>query len=359
MENQSLVPTGNPEQDLVTPTRSSVATSRTPQSSEAISAFVKSSEVNRGHRPSQFVTTGHDLPQDDGSVGEIEPLPRPMASAGPSSSARVNTDASVEHSLRVEPGPTPSLHNPQPCRDGDASCVGASSSANHVDLELLEIELKMKELQLQQQRIELEKRRAHLQAQGGNKEMFGEISDIAVARRVKKLNEWLRQIVLAGHRQASLDAHPLLSTLPPYTRQGPLHSTSRFAATVPPGNVTSNRYNTGDYTTLALNQTQLYARQGNLRDLPPFSGRPEEWATFVSNLERTKAMYGYIDEENIERLSKALRGKAREMVGLLLTSNDLPQVMNVLRRHFGRPEIIVHCLIRKIRQLPVPKLQRI
>uniref|UniRef100_A0A182HML5 Uncharacterized protein n=1 Tax=Anopheles arabiensis TaxID=7173 RepID=A0A182HML5_ANOAR len=125
-------------------------------------------------------------------------------------------------------------------------------------------------------------------------------------------------------------------------------------------NVFSGRYDFSDgHTIPALNQSQLYARQGNLRDLPPFSGRPEEWSTFVSNLERTTIMYGYTDEENIERLSKALHGKAREMVGHRLTANNLPQIMNVLRRHFGRPEIIVQSLIRKIRQLPVPRLERI
>lgn len=47
-----------------------------------------------------------------------------------------------------------------------------------------------------------------------------------------------------------------------------------------------------------LNQNQRTARQSMSRDLPSFSGRPEEWPIFVSNFERTKQVCGLSNDEN-------------------------------------------------------------
>nr|XP_029734520.1 uncharacterized protein LOC109412472 [Aedes albopictus] len=51
-----------------------------------------------------------------------------------------------------------------------------------------------------------------------------------------------------------------------------------------------------------LSKDELAARQVVPRELPKFSGNPEEWPMFVSTYEDTSAMCGYTDAENMTKL---------------------------------------------------------
>lgn len=109
-----------------------------------------------------------------------------------------------------------------------------------------------------------------------------------------------------------------------------------------------------------LSRSQLAARQAVARDLPVFSGNPEEWPLFIASFESSTRMCGYSDEENLLRLQRCLRGKALDAVRYrLLHPSNLAGVIITLRTLFGRPEIIVHSLVSKIRDMPPPKAEKL
>ncbi|XP_053686412.1 uncharacterized protein LOC128735954 [Sabethes cyaneus] len=108
--------------------------------------------------------------------------------------------------------------------------------------------------------------------------------------------------------------------------------------------------------TTLLNSSQIAARQAIAKELPIFSGDPEEWPLFFATYENSTNLCGYSPEENLARLQKCLRGRALEAVKCqLLHPTNLEQVLSTLEMLFGRPEIIVHSLLQKINALPSPR----
>ncbi|XP_062557407.1 uncharacterized protein LOC134222278 [Armigeres subalbatus] len=102
-----------------------------------------------------------------------------------------------------------------------------------------------------------------------------------------------------------------------------------------------------------LSRSQIAARQAVSKDLPPFSGNPEDWPIFLSMFNSTTAMCGFTEEENIVRLQKSLKGKAYEAVKYrLMHPGNVQGIMNTLKMLYGQPEVIVHTLIEKISALP-------
>ncbi|XP_055622773.1 uncharacterized protein LOC129766279 [Toxorhynchites rutilus septentrionalis] len=77
---------------------------------------------------------------------------------------------------------------------------------------------------------------------------------------------------------------------------------------------------------LNLSRSQVAARQAVSRELPLFSGTPEEWPLFYSSFITTTNMCGYTPEENLSR---------------------------------GNLEVIVHNLIALIKTTPPPKSERL
>lgn len=102
-----------------------------------------------------------------------------------------------------------------------------------------------------------------------------------------------------------------------------------------------------------LTRKQLAARQAISKDLPNFSGNPEDWPMFFSSYTNSTAMCGFTDAENAARLQKSLTGKAYDAVkSRLLHPSNVKGVIATLRMRFGQPEAIVHSLIAKITALP-------
>lgn len=102
-----------------------------------------------------------------------------------------------------------------------------------------------------------------------------------------------------------------------------------------------------------LTHKQLAARQAISKELPTFSGKPEEWPIFLSSFTNTTAMCGFTDAENAVRLQKSLTGKAYDAVkSSLMHPSNVRSVLATLRMRFGQPEAIVHSLIAKITALP-------
>ncbi|XP_062550626.1 uncharacterized protein LOC134215453 [Armigeres subalbatus] len=116
----------------------------------------------------------------------------------------------------------------------------------------------------------------------------------------------------------------------------------------------------GANETALLNSSQIAARHAVSKELPVYSGEPEEWPLFIATYENTTKLCGYTPEENMVRLQRCLRGKALEAVKCqLLHPANLEHALATLRMLFGRPEIIVHSLIEKINKIPAPRADRL
>ncbi|XP_062715096.1 PHD and RING finger domain-containing protein 1-like [Aedes albopictus] len=90
---------------------------------------------------------------------------------------------------------------------------------------------------------------------------------------------------------------------------------------------------------------QLAARQVMGKDLPIFSGNPEDWPIWVSNFERSTTTCGFSQDENLIRLQRCLKGPALETVrGRLLTPASVPHVIKTLQLRYGRPETLIRAL---------------
>lgn len=109
-----------------------------------------------------------------------------------------------------------------------------------------------------------------------------------------------------------------------------------------------------------ISQSQLAARQALPKDLPTFSGNPEEWPIFLSTFTQTTQLCRYSDEENIVRLQKCLKGKAYDAVKCrLLHPHNVSGIISTLKMLFGRPETIVHSLIEKTTAMPLPRMDKL
>ncbi|XP_062714039.1 uncharacterized protein LOC134290847 [Aedes albopictus] len=107
-------------------------------------------------------------------------------------------------------------------------------------------------------------------------------------------------------------------------------------------------------------QQQLAARQSLAKDLPRFSGDPAEWPIFISNYRYTTEACGFSDGENMLRLQRCLTGSALETVrSRLVLPAAVPQVIETLRMRFGRPELLINALLRKVRDIPAPRPDRL
>lgn len=109
-----------------------------------------------------------------------------------------------------------------------------------------------------------------------------------------------------------------------------------------------------------LSANQLAARQVMGKELPNFSGNPEEWPIFICSFEQSTTACGYTDTENLIRLQRCLKGHALESVrSRLLLPSSVPQVINTLRTLYGRPELLIRTLIEKVRRTPAPRHDRL
>ncbi|XP_058816367.1 uncharacterized protein LOC131679651 [Topomyia yanbarensis] len=118
--------------------------------------------------------------------------------------------------------------------------------------------------------------------------------------------------------------------------------------------------NVNDETVCILNRSQIAARQAISKDLPEFSGSPEDWPLFYSMFNTSTQMCGFSNEENMLRLRKCLRGKALEAVRCrLLHPSNVSGVLSTLKMLYGRPEAIVQAIIGKVRGLPSPNIEKL
>lgn len=120
-----------------------------------------------------------------------------------------------------------------------------------------------------------------------------------------------------------------------------------------------NRQNTGNSND-DVNMRRYAARQSMSRDLPAFSGDAEDWPTFISMFRLTTKECGFSDAENMIRLQRCLKGKAKETVfSLLAVTENLDKVIKMLEARFGRPDNIIQAMIQKAKERPFRQGRRL
>ncbi|XP_060802199.1 uncharacterized protein LOC132902161 [Amyelois transitella] len=86
-------------------------------------------------------------------------------------------------------------------------------------------------------------------------------------------------------------------------------------------------------------------------ELPTFNGDSAEWLAFLTVYTETSTMFSAV--QNMARLRKSIVGQAREAVKNILYSDSQPNdVMEALRRRFGRADLLVTAELDKLRALP-------
>lgn len=90
-----------------------------------------------------------------------------------------------------------------------------------------------------------------------------------------------------------------------------------------------------------------------LHDLPSFDGSIEQWPKFYQTYLTTTNTYKYTKLENLVRLEKALRGKAKESVeAMLIHADSVDDAVNHLKFLYGDTDSLIKSQIAKIRELP-------
>lgn len=98
---------------------------------------------------------------------------------------------------------------------------------------------------------------------------------------------------------------------------------------------------------------QLMTRQCINKDLPDFFGQPWDWINFITQFKETTEICGFTNSENMSRLRKCLKGKARDCVNALLSfTQDVDKIIKTLEKNFGRPEVIIQYLIETVTKIP-------
>lgn len=113
-------------------------------------------------------------------------------------------------------------------------------------------------------------------------------------------------------------------------------------------------------TPTVLGAEHIAARQVMGKELPTFCGNPEDWPIFICCFEQTTITCGYSDAENLIRLQRCLKGPALEAVrSRLLLPSSVPSVIETLRTLYGRPELLIRSLLRKVQQVAAPRHDRL
>lgn len=105
---------------------------------------------------------------------------------------------------------------------------------------------------------------------------------------------------------------------------------------------------------------KMIPRQSISKELSSFSGNPVEWPNFIGSYRNTTQLCKFSDYENLIRLQKCLKGKARETVkSLLIHPDSIDKIISTLERRFGRSELIIHLLLENIKKIQPLKADRL
>jgi hypothetical protein len=102
---------------------------------------------------------------------------------------------------------------------------------------------------------------------------------------------------------------------------------------------------------------KILAHQSVAKDLPEFTGNPSEWPRFLTRFKETNKLFEF-SNENLSRLIKALKGKAKQVAqALMIHSNNVPMIRSTLERNFGRPDFIESLIEKRLLSIQEISLQ--
>ncbi|KAM8711562.1 hypothetical protein ACLKA7_012130 [Drosophila subpalustris] len=79
----------------------------------------------------------------------------------------------------------------------------------------------------------------------------------------------------------------------------------------------------------------------------------EDWPLFIANYTDTTNVFQYDNRQNLIRLHKCLPGEAKEAVApMMIYPEDVPSIIEELQFRFGRPELLIHTQLSKIKEFP-------
>lgn len=201
------------------------------------------------------------------------------------------------------------------------------------EAEIFEIEMeklnKKKEFLLRSQKLELElKEKEDILSNDGDCDDI-EITGLDNKQRNKNVGEWVNNNESRYHCDEMNNPHIFESTRQ-HQFENPVQNDVLIAA-------------------LKALQTK------EIKDLPTFDGENIlEWPNFLSEFRRSTAEYNITPSNNLRRLNKAITGNARQCIQTLLMSPDnIKEIISHLQMSFGRPEWILQHLISELRSLPI------
>ncbi|CAH2102800.1 unnamed protein product [Euphydryas editha] len=122
--------------------------------------------------------------------------------------------------------------------------------------------------------------------------------------------------------------------------------------------ISSTKEGTSEIQALATVLKEAFTTTGGpvaqpkyIHELPYFDGNSSEWLAFKVVYEDTAPMFN--DVQNMARLRRAIKGNAREAIKSLLYSEASPlEVMQALKRRYGRPDALALAELDKVKALP-------
>lgn len=244
----------------------------------------------------------------------------------------------------------------EPSKTGSKGRESDSSSVRQEKLKLLErehelaqqdLKLAYERKKIQVERDEIEDRRTKLSSQGS-------VIESERRRSVEICNNWFSTIEEA--RSNTSNAGNVVPKTNPSRKaisfMNPELGLDEFLDLTLQSQPKDRRLN--------LSQSQVYARQVVSKELPIFSGDPRDWPIFISKLRESTQQCGFTASENLDRLSRCLKGQAYDAVRTDLANPEaLSSVIATLRMLYGRPETIYHALVNHVRDSPPVKIEKL
>ncbi|XP_061714619.1 uncharacterized protein LOC133523124 [Cydia pomonella] len=267
----------------------------------------------------------------------------------------------------------PALHKPMPTPSRVASGASSRSSSTIVARQLeakaqharrlAEME-KERERQSAERERQVAERAAERERQVAELELQANLAAIEAGgsrrgshgtRSRASVQEWVNNTIPNHNEQHLLSANPPFRFDDIAAQHEPLESREQHgvSAAAIKNSPEQNRPEDGGVTRLVNSLDKLINKVNQTKiDLPNFDGKSHlDWLALKRVYENKADSFS--PTENLARLSRALRGTAREAVaGLLAAARDPGAVVAALDARFGRPELVVMHEVTAVRALP-------
>lgn len=196
-------------------------------------------------------------------------------------------------------------------------------------------------------------------------------STVSSAEKITNTENWVSKLPNTNKQKVNLDPNAT-SFKPQIPQPRPIDAAeqrnnrqSTIQEQLPSKLISSARQAAGENISPSMIQSRqltkanIQARHAT-KDLPSFAGSSEEWPLFISAFENTTRECNYSHYENQMRLLTFLKGEAKARIGSMLAyPENVPIVIERLRKMYGQPYQIIDALTRKVRNVPRVRLDRL